>query len=182
MDVVLSGINLGPNVGNGIWHSGTVSAARQSALLGCRGIAFSTPVTDEEPRFDTLEPFVERALELLLPTARCGSSTSTSRQHRVVWPGRGSRYASTTGGWCRGRIRSGREHFWFTVKPLEPADEGTDRWALEHDLVSMTPLRLDLTDEECLKTNEGARRRWQLRPKEISRSGKSDPGLRPGAG
>ena len=67
VDVVLSGINLGPNVGNGIWHSGTVSAARQSVLLGCRGIAFSTPVTDEEPRFDTLEPFVERALELLLP-------------------------------------------------------------------------------------------------------------------
>jgi 5'-nucleotidase len=45
----------------------------------------------------------------------------------------------------------GREHFWFTVRPLEPADEGTDRWALEHDLVSMTPLRLDLTDEQCLK-------------------------------
>src|SRR5215212_3824826 len=60
VDVVLSGINLGPNVGNGIWHSGTVSAARQAVLLGCRGIAFSTPVTDAEPRFDTLEPFVER--------------------------------------------------------------------------------------------------------------------------
>ena len=42
----------------------------------------------------------------------------------------------------------GRKHFWFTVIPLEPADEGTDRWAVEHGLVSMTPLRLDLTDRD----------------------------------
>jgi 5'-nucleotidase len=55
-------------------------------------------------------------------------------------------------GWVvPGKDPLGRDHYWFTVKPLEPADEGTDRWALEHDLVSMTPLRLDLTDEECLK-------------------------------
>src|SRR5215467_2528320 len=39
VDVVLSGINLGSNLGNGIWHSGTVAAAKQAALLGLRGIA-----------------------------------------------------------------------------------------------------------------------------------------------
>ena len=31
VDVVLSGINLGPNIGNGIWHSGTLAAARCAA-------------------------------------------------------------------------------------------------------------------------------------------------------
>jgi 5'-nucleotidase len=44
VDVVLSGINLGPNIGHGIWHSGTLAAAKQAALLGLRGIALSTPV------------------------------------------------------------------------------------------------------------------------------------------
>jgi 5'-nucleotidase len=44
----------------------------------------------------------------------------------------------------------GRKHFWFTVTPLEPADEGTDRWAVENGFVSMTPLRLDLTDQQAL--------------------------------
>jgi 5'-nucleotidase len=34
--------------------------------------------------------------------------------------------------------------------PLEAPDEGTDRWAVEHGWVSLTPLRLDLTDEEAL--------------------------------
>jgi hypothetical protein len=33
---------------------------------------------------------------------------------------------------------------------LEGAAEGTDRWAVEHGWVSITPLRLDLTDEADL--------------------------------
>ncbi len=41
----------------------------------------------------------------------------------------------------------GRKHFWFVVTPLEPAEEGTDRWAVEQGYVSLTPLRLDLTNE-----------------------------------
>ena len=43
VDLVLSGINLGVNMGNGIWHSGTLAAAKQATLFGLRGIAFSTP-------------------------------------------------------------------------------------------------------------------------------------------
>jgi 5'-nucleotidase len=40
----------------------------------------------------------------------------------------------------------GRKHYWFTVIPVEATEEGTDRWAIEQGYVSMTPLRLDLTD------------------------------------
>jgi len=34
--------------------------------------------------------------------------------------------------------------------PVQATEEGTDRWAIEQKYVSMTPLRLDLTDEEAL--------------------------------
>jgi len=44
----------------------------------------------------------------------------------------------------------GRKHFWLTVQPIEEVEEGTDRWAMRHGLVSLTPLRLDLTDGELL--------------------------------
>jgi 5'-nucleotidase len=37
------------------------------------------------------------------------------------------------------------------VVPIESTDEGTDRWAIEQGYVSMTPLRLDLTDEALLE-------------------------------
>ncbi len=66
VDIVLSGINLGSNLGNAIWHSGTLAAARQAVLFGLRGIALSTPVTREEPDFPTLLPAVEEALGLLI--------------------------------------------------------------------------------------------------------------------
>src|SRR5213075_2870486 len=67
VDVVLSGINLGSNLGNALWHSGTLAAAKQAALLGIRGIALSAPVTRDEPDFTRLEPWVGRVLEALLP-------------------------------------------------------------------------------------------------------------------
>ena len=51
VDLVLSGINLGPNLGNAMWHSGTLAAAKQAALLGLRGIALSTPTLGGEPDF-----------------------------------------------------------------------------------------------------------------------------------
>ena len=53
-DIVLSGINMGPNLGNSMWHSGTLAAAKQAVLLGVRGIAFSTFAGKTEPDFDAL--------------------------------------------------------------------------------------------------------------------------------
>jgi 5'-nucleotidase len=49
-----------------------------------------------------------------------------------------------------GRDPRGRPHFWITTVPLEAPDEGTDRWAVEQGWISLTPLRLDLTDETAL--------------------------------
>ena len=51
----------------------------------------------------------------------------------------------------------GRELYWFTVTPLEKAEEGTDRWAVEQGWVSLTPLRLDLTDERQLEIVRASR-------------------------
>src|SRR5919198_4205492 len=59
VDLVLSGINLGLNLGNSCWHSGTLAAAKQAALLGLRGVALSMPVGDADPDFDALGGWVE---------------------------------------------------------------------------------------------------------------------------
>ena len=66
VDVVLSGINLGSNLGNAMWHSGTLAAAKQAVLLGLRGIALSVSNSHDEPNFDILKPSVEKVLGLLL--------------------------------------------------------------------------------------------------------------------
>jgi 5'-nucleotidase len=46
-----------------------------------------------------------------------------------------------------GKDPVGRTHYWYTIVPVEATDEDSDRWAFERGYVSMTPLRLDLTDE-----------------------------------
>src|SRR5438477_10862814 len=66
-DVVLSGINLGLNLGNSCWHSGRLAAGKQAALLGLRGIAISTEFSDkQEANFSALEPYVRKVRELVV--------------------------------------------------------------------------------------------------------------------
>ena len=148
VDVVLSGINLGLNLGNSCWHSGTLAAAKQAALLGSRGIAFSTNFSDSrEPDFTALEPYVVRVFELLLPikTLSLVNVNLPEKPKGIRWTRQSVRHYD--GKVVPDKDPAGRAIFWFTVTPLEGAAEGTDRWAIEHGWVSITPLRLDLTDE-----------------------------------
>jgi 5'-nucleotidase len=148
VDVVLSGLNLGFNLGNSIWHSGTLAAAKQAALLGVRGVALSAPAGTVD--FEPLKPWVRRVLEVVL-------TESTLLLVNVNFP-REPRGLI----WTRASVRQydgtivptkdplGRSLYWFTVRPIEGAEEGTDRWAAEQGWVSLTPLRLDLTNEAQL--------------------------------
>jgi 5'-nucleotidase len=150
VDVVLSGINMGPNIGNGLWHSGTLAGAKQGVLFGARGIALSTPVTHDEPDWEHLTPFVEQALALLLDddTLELVNVNFPPEPKGLCWAKQSVRHYN--GKVVPGTDPMGREHYWFTVVPIETIEEGTDRWALERGYVAMTPLRLDLTDYEEL--------------------------------
>ena len=149
VDLVLSGLNIGLNLGNAIWHSGTLAAAKQAALLGLRGVALSAPA-GAEPDFEPFKPWVRRVLQTLL-------DDSSLRLVNVNFPRnpRGLLWTRASVRQYDGRIVPttdplGRELYWFTVTPIESSEEGTDRWAVEQGWTSLTPLRLDLTDEAQL--------------------------------
>ncbi|WP_416672113.1 5'/3'-nucleotidase SurE [Egbenema bharatensis] len=151
VDIVLSGINLGSNLGNAMWHSGTLAAAKQAVLLGMRGIALSAPVTWSEPNFEVLQPAVERVLKLLVSTPELSLinvNFPAEEPKGFCWTRQSVRHYD--GKVIPGEDPMGRSHFWFTVTPVEVTEEGTDRWAVEQGYVSMTPLRLDLTNESEL--------------------------------
>ena len=152
VDVVLSGINMGLNLGNSMWHSGTLAGAKQAVLLGMRGIALSTPAGNTEPDFKKLESWVEKALTALLenPELHLVNVNFPPNPKGMQWTRQSVRQYD--GKVVPGTDPMGRKHYWFTVFPLEPADEGTDRWAVENGYVSITPLRLDLTNESQLMT------------------------------
>jgi 5'-nucleotidase len=149
VDWVLSGLNIGLNLGNSIWHSGTVAAAKQATLLGLRAVALSAPAS-AEPDFEPYKPWIRQVLRILQPiTALRLVNVNFPREPRgLVWTR--SSVRKYDGRIVPTKDPLGREMFWFTVEPIEGAEEGTDRWAMEQRWVSMTPLRLDLTDEEQL--------------------------------
>jgi 5'-nucleotidase len=151
VDVVLSGINLGLNLGNATWHSGTLAAAKQAVLLGVRGIALSAPITDETTDLSVLEPWIDRVLEALLTNEQptLVNVNFPSQPQGVQWTAQAVDHYD--GKLVPGEDPMGRKHFWFTVVPIEQLREGTDLWAVNKGYVSLTPLRLDLTDHEALE-------------------------------
>jgi 5'-nucleotidase len=154
-DVVLSGVNVGPNLGNSMWHSGTLAGAKQAALMGSRGIALSAAAGNSEPDFQGLKPHIAQALRAILP------DTSLPLVNVNFPPSpSGTRWTKQSVRHYDGHIvpvtdPMGRRLYWFTVVPMEAAEEGTDRWAIEHGLTSYTPLRLDLTDVAALSRVRG---------------------------
>ena len=127
-----------------------MAAAKQAALLGLRGIALSAPA-GAEPDFEPYKPWIRRVLQTLIPeTSLKLVNVNIPRAPKGLM-------------WTRASVRKydgkivptthplGRELYWYTVTPVEGAEKGTDRWALEQGWVSLTPLRLDLTQEDQLK-------------------------------
>jgi 5'-nucleotidase len=146
-DLVLSGINLGSNLGHEIWVSGTVAAARQAALLGVPGVAFSLAGGEvDDPQFESVLPSVEQVIRLLQeePVAPLVNVNLPADPKGIRWTRQSVR--THVGRVVEGQDTFGRRCYWLAEAPLSDPDEGTDRWAVERGLVSLTPLRLDLTE------------------------------------
>ncbi|HUX20657.1 MAG TPA: 5'/3'-nucleotidase SurE [Spirochaetia bacterium] len=65
-DVVVSGINLGPNLGTDIIYSGTVAAARQAALMGHPSVAISVDGFRPPFHFEAAADFIRRNLRTIV--------------------------------------------------------------------------------------------------------------------
>jgi 5'-nucleotidase len=149
-DLVLSGINIGSNLGSDIWHSGTVAAAKQGVILGVQGIAFSQVINGEEPNYEKQKPYIEQVIRMLITgdQPRLVNVNLPEDPKGIQWTHQSVRHYN--GKVVEGQDPNGRKHFWFAATPLTNPDKCSDRWAIENDMVSLTPLRLSLTDDAWL--------------------------------
>ena len=112
VDLVLSGINLVLNLGNSLWHSGTLAAAKQAALLGSRGIAFSTNVShSREPDFAGLEAYIAKVLNLLMRRKTLPLVNVNLPEKPRAFVGPANRCAITMARWFRTKTRWGARSF-----------------------------------------------------------------------
>jgi 5'-nucleotidase len=147
-DVVISGINAGPNMGYDVLYSGTVSAAVEGLLLGIPAIAVSL-VTDEKWEFAYAAEFVLRLLEehqkeefpedVIL---NVNVPVDCSGGHKITKLGNRS-YKNT----FEQRIDPrGERYYWLAGEAVEEGNSpDTDVSTVKEGFVSITPVKFSLT-------------------------------------
>lgn len=150
-DLVLSGINIGSNLGNDVWHSGTVAAAKQAVLLGVQAIAFSQVLNGDEPTYEKQKPYIAEVLRMLTQdnAPKLVNVNLPKDPQGIRWTNQSVR--AYNGKVVAGQDPMGRKHYWLTAVPLTAPEVDSDRWAVDNELVSLTPLRLNLTDDAWLE-------------------------------
>ncbi|MEI6510041.1 MAG: 5'/3'-nucleotidase SurE [bacterium] len=152
--LVISGINLGPNLGEDVTYSGTVSAAMEAYL--CDLPAFSISIASfEAPHWEVAAEVAKRLAKLLIgfPNRLLlnvnvpNRPLSELRGVALTRLGR-RRYRERL---TKGNDPFGRPYYWIAGEPeVIENDEGSDSQALELGFVSITPFFLDLTDYPML--------------------------------
>ncbi len=158
-DLLLSGINRGPNLAEDITYSGTACAAIEGAMLGIPAVALSQIMTHEGPvHWDTARRYAPMVIERLLTMKwrqglfvnvnfpDCGPAEVTGIRvtHQGLRPG----------GSFRPVRRVDERHVpYYWIKIAFPAggdrEDNDLRAALDH-AVSVTPLQLDMTARQLM--------------------------------
>ncbi len=155
-DLVVSGINRGPNLADDVTYSGTVAGAMEGALLGFKSFAIS---------LDGWPPkHYEPAAEVAVRVAEVMLSRDWPRRSMLNVNVPDTQGAPVSGfRWTRGGLRDyghkvtvrhdprGRPYYWLGGDRLghHPLD-GSDCDAIDQGLVAITPIDLDLTHERLL--------------------------------
>ncbi|SNZ14706.1 5'/3'-nucleotidase SurE [Hydrogenobacter hydrogenophilus] len=163
--MVCSGINDGPNLGEDITYSGTVSGAMEGRILGIPSIAFSVfgrEDIDFTQVADVAKQVVIKALEEGMPEdAYLNVNIPNLRREEIkgfliTKQGRRS-YKEKV---LKLSDPQGKPIYWITAEQFGwMLEEGTDYWAVYHGYVSITPLQLDMTNYRALEELKSS---WKL--------------------
>ena len=154
--VVVSGVNAGSNLGDDVTYSGTVSAAMEGALLGVSAIAVSlvqpAAATGYRPAARLAATLARRLLRDRgrgVTLLNVNVPPGRPRGWRVTRLGRRT-YSEKV---IERRDPRGKRYYWIGAgPPAWEAGEDTDYAAVHEGYVSLTPLSLDLTSYDGLRT------------------------------
>ncbi|HUT73941.1 MAG TPA: 5'/3'-nucleotidase SurE [Armatimonadota bacterium] len=156
-ELVIAGINQGPNLGEDLTYSGTVSAAMEAAICGVPAFAISI-ASFEGSNFDTAALFA-RHLAGLIAVSGLPRDTFLNVNIPDLEPRGVAGIAVTRQGRRRYQSRvdqrldpRGRPYYWLGGDLHdEDRDTATDVGALAAGMISITPIHLDLTDHGFLE-------------------------------
>lgn len=151
-DMVVSGINLGANMGDDLTHSGTVAAAIEGMALGLPAIAFSQISDGGEYDFSAGAAYAAKLvaevlsrglpprtfLNVNIPPQIKGACVTRLSDHR---------YEDTL---VTRQDPEGRDYHWVSGKPRAEYAGDSDFGAVKDGYISVTPVRLELTARDLM--------------------------------
>ncbi len=164
-DALLAGINKGGNMGEDITYSGTVAAAMEATLLGLPAAALSlVHAYEEAPLYDLARKVAHAcAREILTRGLAPGVLLNVNVPNVAPEACRGERITRQGKRVYEEAIVEkvdprGRAYYWIGGNGLRWEEEpDTDFEAISSHQVSITPIRLDLTDYGAMKGLESWR-------------------------
>ncbi len=167
-DLVVSGINRGANLGQDIYYSGTVSAAREACIMGIPSLAVSLSIDFHHPRpelkmhYDTAGAVAVKVIRHFVKEGRGkfrlpehtllnlnAPDIPLKKLKGISLARQGFRHYSAE--IVKRRDHRGKDYFWVGggYKGYLK-EEGTDCDVVEKNYASLTPLRLDTSNHEYL--------------------------------
>jgi 5'-nucleotidase len=158
IDLVVSGINHGSNLGTDVVYSGTVSAAAEGVIMGSPSIAVSYDSSDKDADFDFTARFAKQIIKTLIKEG-IGKETLININVPAINPQdlKGIRVTSLG-------VRNydnlfeeykdprGNTFYWLGGGVLEEEQKlDSDVYAAQHGYISITPIHLDLTDYRLIE-------------------------------
>jgi 5'-nucleotidase len=150
VDLVVSGINRGGNMGENVHYSGTVGAAKEAAVHSTPGIAFSVAYKKAEVDFGPAAEFAKRLVPLVLKNG-LPPGVVLNVNIPQEWNNGPVRITRQSPKVTRTLLQPGidprgRHYYWISEEKIaSDVEPGTDHAAILEGAVSITPLQLDHT-------------------------------------
>ena len=160
-DLLISGINIGPNLGDDITFSGTVAAAFEGTLLGIPSFAISVTArgkADFEPAAKFAVTLAKKILKQGLPKETLLNVNVPPIPENKI---KGVKIVRQGKRIYRDNIIKktdprGRHYYWIGgEEPLYVPEPGTDFEAIENGFISITPLQLNWTNQRIINALKG---------------------------
>lgn len=167
VDLVVTGINSGANLGHDVTYSGTVTAAMEGTIAGIPSFAISLDSKEPEADYSVAAAFAAQLAQALLRQGLPANTLLNANVPALPSPQiRGVKITRMGLRIYRDELIHrtdpfGRPYYWIGGEPPTGVpDSGTDVWALEEGYISVTPLQLDFTAYPLVEELAN----WDLRP------------------
>jgi 5'-nucleotidase len=160
IDLIVSGINRGPNMGQDLTYSGTIAAALEGTIFRKPSIAFSLDTRSNEADYSAAAEYARKVVRQViqhgLPPQVLLSVNVPNRPLKDIVGLRITRQGTRVyhDELIERLDPDGRPYYWIggAAPTGDVTAEGTDIWAVANGYVSVTPVHLDFTAHDSIPT------------------------------